>query len=49
MRGMIVDATLCAGTELEGSIKQLLQLDTVTYLHLHYAKHGCYACRVDRC
>jgi hypothetical protein len=46
--GMIVDAALCQGSELEGSIEQLLRLDKVSYLHLHYAKHGCFACRVDR-
>jgi len=47
-QGMIVDAALSPGSELETTIEQLLQLDRTAYLHLHYAKHGCYACRVDR-
>lgn len=46
--GMIVDAALSPGTELERAIEQLLQLPTAAYLQLHYAKHGCYACRVER-
>jgi hypothetical protein len=47
-QGMIVDAALSPGDELERQIEQLLQLPNAAYLHLHYAKHGCYACRVDR-
>ena len=46
--GMIVAADLCAGTMVEQSMGQLLSVDRVSYLHLHYAKYGCYACRVDR-
>jgi hypothetical protein len=46
--GMIVDAALCPGSELESSIETLLALSDTSYLHLHYAKYGCYACRVDR-
>jgi hypothetical protein len=46
--GMIVAAELCAGTGLEGSIELLLRESRAQYLHLHYAKYGCFACRVDR-
>jgi len=46
--GMIIGAELCAGTELERPIDLLLHEPRVEYLHLHYAKYGCYACRVDR-
>jgi hypothetical protein len=48
-QGMIVDAALCPGSELEPVIQQLFALENTAYLHLHYAKHGCFACRVDRC
>lgn len=47
-RGMIVGAELCSGTELEPWIDRLLASSAASYLHLHYAKYGCYACRVDR-
>lgn len=47
-QGMIVDAALCPGSELEPTIDQLLARENTAYLHLHYAKHGCFACRVDR-
>lgn len=46
--GMLVGADLCPGSELESSIAQLLQAPSTSYLHLHYAKPGCFACRVDR-
>lgn len=46
--GMIIDAALSPGKELEQPIEQLLRLPNVAYLQLHYAKFGCYACRVDR-
>jgi hypothetical protein len=47
-RGMMVSADVCAGTELESGIAALFALERVDYLHLHYAKPGCYACRVVR-
>jgi hypothetical protein len=46
--GMIVDADLCPGAQLEASVEQLLSQSATAYLHLHYAKFGCFACRVDR-
>jgi hypothetical protein len=46
--GMIVNADLCPGTQLEASIDQLLRQSSTAYIHLHYAKFGCFACRVDR-
>ena len=47
-QGMIVDAALCPGSELEATIDQLMHLERTAYLHLHYAKHGCFACKVER-
>jgi hypothetical protein len=46
--GMIVDADLCPGAQLEAPIHRLLGQASTAYLHLHYAKFGCFACRVDR-
>ncbi len=47
-RGMMVWADVLPGTELESGIAQLFALERSAYLHVHYAKPGCYACRVDR-
>ena len=45
---MIVEAEVVEGNVLEALIERYFQLDDVAYLHLHYARRGCYACRVDR-
>ena len=47
-RDMMVLADVLPGTELESGIAQLFAIKRVAYLHVHYAKPGCYACRVDR-
>ncbi|MFZ5636255.1 MAG: DUF1203 domain-containing protein [Pseudomonadota bacterium] len=47
-RGMMVWADVRPGTEVEAGIAELFALERVAYLHLHYAKPGCYACRVER-
>jgi hypothetical protein len=44
---MLVGADVVPGTELEGAIDRLLD-GPAHYLHVHYAKQGCYAARVDR-
>ncbi|SDR07412.1 DUF1203 domain-containing protein [Pseudoxanthomonas sp. CF125] len=46
--GMMVSADVLPGTEAERGIEQLLAIPRTAYLHIHYAKPGCYACRVDR-
>jgi hypothetical protein len=46
--GMMVSADVLPGTEAERGIEQLLAIARTAYLHIHYAKPGCYACRVDR-
>jgi hypothetical protein len=48
VEGMIVDASLCAGDDLEGSIERLFANVQTAYLHVHYATFGCYAARIDR-
>ena len=47
-RGMMVWANVLPGSELESGIAQLFARERSGYLHVHYAKSGCYACRVDR-
>ena len=44
----IVDADVTPGGELESLIERFFQRDRVSYLQVHNARYGCYACRVDR-
>jgi transcriptional regulator len=45
---MIVEAEVVEGAEVEAMIERLFARQDVAYLHIHYARRGCYACRVDR-
>jgi hypothetical protein len=45
---MMVDAAVCEGNAVEAEIGRLFGNATVAYIHLHNAKQGCFACRVDR-
>ena len=46
--GMMVDARVVKGTEIEACIGALFSAQSVDYLHVHNAGPGCYNCRVDR-
>ena len=46
--GMMVDADIVDGRQLEPMIDRMLAIESVSYLHLHNAKRGCYAARVDQ-
>jgi hypothetical protein len=46
--GMMIGAEVVEGRELAPMIEKLLAPASVHYLHLHNAKPGCYAARVDR-
>ena len=46
--GMIVDADVIEGRLLEEMISRFFANDAVAYIHLHFARPGCYAARVDR-
>jgi len=46
--GMMVEADVAAGSELEPVLQRMLALDRVAYLHVHNAKPGCFACAVER-
>lgn len=42
------DADLCEGRDVEALAARMLADPAVAYLHVHYARAGCYACRIDR-
>ena len=46
--GMIVEADVVPGTEVEGLIDRLFANPEVAYIHAHNAKQGCYSGRIDR-
>lgn len=46
--GMMRDADVVEGAALEPVVERLLSGAAVAYVHLHFAKAGCYAARVDR-
>lgn len=45
---MIVNADLVDGKDLESALEALFADQRTAYIHLHYAKFGCYAARADR-
>lgn len=47
-QGMMKGAEVTPGTALERVIEHLFSNPNVSYLHIHNAKPGCYAARVDR-
>lgn len=46
--GMLQDAEIAPGDDLEPAIARLLARPEVAYLHAHYAAMGCFAARIDR-
>jgi len=46
--GIMVDADVMEGTELEVAIQRMFARDDVAFLHAHNARRGCYSCRIDR-
>ena len=45
---LIVEADVVDGALVETLIEKFFQREDVAYLHVHYARRGCFACRVDR-
>lgn len=45
---LIVEAEVVDGAVVETLIEQFFANDAVAYIHLHFARRGCYAARVDR-
>jgi hypothetical protein len=46
--GMLVAADLAEGCDLENAIATMFADAAVSAIHLHFAKPGCYAARVER-
>lgn len=46
--GMMIDADVVEGTDIERLVDKMLAQPPVSYLHVHNAKLGCYAARIDR-
>jgi len=47
-KGMMIDADLTPGAELAVLIERLFSNRAAAYLHVHFAKRGCYAACVTR-
>lgn len=46
--GWMLDADVTPGERLEALIQRLFGHAAVHYLHVHNARPGCYACRIER-
>ncbi len=46
--GMMLDADLASGEDVEALIQRFFENPKITYIHVHNAKRGCYSARVDR-
>jgi len=46
--GMMRIADVVEGRDIESLIARFFERADVDYLHVHFAKYGCYACRVTR-
>lgn len=46
--GMMIDADVVEGKDLEKIVERMFANQSVGYLHVHHAKPGCYGARVDR-
>jgi len=46
--GMMIDADVIEGEQLESMIERMLASDATAYLHIHNARLGCYAVLVKR-
>ncbi|MBL8520530.1 MAG: DUF1203 domain-containing protein [Betaproteobacteria bacterium] len=45
---MMIDAEVVEGTALEAEIARQFRDARIEFLHVHFARRGCYAARVDR-
>jgi hypothetical protein len=46
--GMMIDAEVVPGAEVEACVLKMLANSAVAYLHAHNAARGCFAARIDR-
>ena len=47
-RDMLADADVVDGRELAPALERMLASAATAYVHVHFARPGCYAARVDR-
>lgn len=47
-KGMLLDADIVEGCDIERVIAGMFADPSVDYIHVHNAKRGCYAARIDR-
>ncbi len=47
-KDMMALAEVVEGAEIDQLIQQFFADSRVAYLHVHYARPGCFACRIDR-
>jgi len=45
---LIVDADVVEGQRADELIARLFSDPKTAYIHAHYARHGCFAARIDR-
>lgn len=45
---LMIDADVVEGRNLEALLERMLANDRVSYAHIHFARPGCFACRVTR-
>jgi hypothetical protein len=45
---LIIDADVVGGSQLEPLVTRMLAAQRAAYLHVHYARYGCYAARIER-
>jgi Protein of unknown function (DUF1203) len=46
--GFLVNAEVVPGADLESLVRRFLENPKTSYLHVHNARPGCYAFRVER-
>jgi hypothetical protein len=46
--GLMEDADVIPGEALPERIETLFANERIDYLHVHFARRGCYACRIER-
>ena len=47
-QGLMLDASLTAGAQIETLIARLFGNLQIRYLHVHFAARGCFAAQVER-
>ena len=45
---LMIEADVVDGRELESRVTRVFERASVAYAHIHFARPGCFACRVDR-